>query len=106
STVAFAAVAGVTAHTRWLDQTKLAMNHSEYLLSHVSRFAVLLLITLLVACLVAFVGAVLLFYKYPATIRAHSAWDQFLEEQPNIINFVTVGLDDGLVVAGDVVAHS
>lgn len=106
STIAFAAVAGVASHTRWLDETKLARNHSEYLLSHVSRFAMLLLITLGLACLIAFLGARLLFHGYPATIKAHSAWDEFLAEQPGIINFVTVGLDDGVAIGGDVVAHS
>jgi hypothetical protein len=106
STIAFAAVAGVAAKTGWLDQTKLARNHSEYLLSHASRFAVLLLITLTLACVVAFVVARLLFHRYPATIKAHSAWDEYLAEQEGIINYVTVGLDDGVALAGNVVGHS
>jgi uncharacterized protein DUF6338 len=106
STIAFAVVGGVAAQTRWLDETKLAANSSKYLLSHASRFALLLLITLALACVVAFVVARLLFHRYPATIKAHSAWDEYLAEQPGIINFVTVGLDDGLAIEGDVVGHS
>jgi hypothetical protein len=106
STVAFAAVAGVAAHTRWLNEQKLAAHATEYLLSHASRFAVLLLITLLLSCAASYVAAIALFHRYPATIKAHSAWDQVLPQQPGIINYATVGLDDGLAVAGDVVGHS
>ena len=106
STLAFAAVAGVTAHTRWLDEKKLAAHPTQYLLSHASRFAALLLITLLLSCIASFLAAIALFHGYPATIKAHSAWDQVLPQQPGIINYATVGLDDGLAVAGDVVGHS
>jgi hypothetical protein len=106
STLAFAAVAGVAAHTRWLDETELAKHHNEYLLSHVSRFAVLLLITLFLSCVATFVGATALFHRYPATIKTHSAWDEVFPQKVGIVNYATVGLDDGLAVAGDVVGHS
>jgi hypothetical protein len=106
STVAFAVVGGIAAHTRWLDESKLADSSSKYLLSHASRFALLLLITLALACAVAFLVARLLFHRYPATIKAHSAWDEYLADQEGVINYATVGLDDGVVVAGDVVGHS
>lgn len=106
STMAFAAVAGVAAHTRWLDESALAKNHNHYLLSHVSRFAVLLLITLLLSCLATFFGAIALFHRYPATIKRYSAWDEVFPQQTGIINYATVGLDDGMAVAGDVVGHS
>lgn len=106
STVAFAVVALVTAHTGWLDEQKLAKSPNEYLLSHVSRFSALLLTTLLLSCLAAYLAARALFHGYERSIKPHSAWDEVLAPVAGKSNYATVGLDDGLAIAGDVVAHS
>src|SRR5438067_1425526 len=102
--MAFAAVAAVAAHTGWLDEKKLSKDSTTYLLSHVSRFAVLLLITLALSYAATWLAATQIFFRRrPATIVMHSAWDQVFMQKAATIHYATVGLDDGLAIAGDVV---
>jgi hypothetical protein len=106
STMAFAVVAAFSSHWGWLDQRKLAKDSTAYLLSHVSRFAVIVLIALILSYLATWMVAHIIFWRRPASIELHSAWDQVLEPRRGIIHYATVGLDDGLAVAGDVVGHT
>jgi hypothetical protein len=107
STMAFAAVAAVAAHTRWLDEEKLAKNSTKYLLSHASRFGVLLLVTLALSYAATWLVARAIFRHRPASIEHISAWDRAFEpKSADALVYITAGLDDGLAVAGDYAGHS
>ena len=106
STTAFAVVAALAAHWGWLNETQLAKDSSHYLLSHVTRVAGLVLVTLALSYVGAYLVALALFRHRPATIKLHSAWDEVFTPKAGVIHYATVGLDDGLAVAGDVVGHS
>jgi hypothetical protein len=101
SKVAFVCVAAVSVRRRWLSERKLADHTSNYLLSHVERFSLLLLVTLALAYALTWLAAMILFHGRPATIQMHSAWDEVFKPEPGIVKYATVGLDDGLAVAGD-----
>jgi fumarate reductase subunit D len=106
STMAFSAVAAIAAQTGWLNEKKLAEDSTAYLLSHVSRFALLLLVALALSCVLTWLAATAIFFRRPPNIRLFSAWDEVFAQKKGIINYATVGLDDGLAIAGDVVGHS
>ncbi len=106
STTAFTIVASVAARCRWLDETQLALNRTAYLLSHISRFALLLLLTLALSYSMTWVAAVLVFLRRPANIALYSGWDEVFKQRTGVINYAIAGLDDGMAIAGDVVGHS
>lgn len=106
STMAVAAVAAVATRSGWLDEEKLANDGTTYLLSHTSRFALLLLATLALAYALTWLAASVIFFRRPASIELHSAWDEVFKAKEGVIHYATAGLDDGLAIAGDVVAHS
>lgn len=107
STTAFAVVAAAATQWGWLDERQLAHDRSAYLLRHVSGSAAFVLATLALSYVGAYIAARAMLRRHrPASIVMHSAWDELFKPEPGILPYATVGLDDGLTVAGDVVGHS
>jgi Family of unknown function (DUF6338) len=106
STAAFSGVAALAASAGWIDEHKLALQRSAYVLEHLSLFAGLLLLALVISYLATWVAARILFLRRPRTIEWHSAWDEILRPRSGITNYVTAGLDDSTAVAGDVLGYT
>jgi hypothetical protein len=106
STTAVAVVASLAIHCAVLDQKQLAKDETTYVLTHVPRFAAFVLVTLGLSYGGAYLAARLMLRRLPPTIGLHSAWDHLFKPQDGIINYATVGLDDGLAISGDVVGFS
>lgn len=89
-----------------IDDKALAADGRKYVIGRSPESLAFVIVTLTLAYALAWVAARVVFWRTPPSIAPVSAWHEVLRDRPNSVAYVTVGLDDGFALAGDVAAYT
>lgn len=99
-------VVSVGLRANWIETSKLAQGRSTYILQNGDTALALLVATLVLAYLIAWVAARLWLHGSKPSIFPISAWHEALEERSGTAPYVVLSLRDGRQVAGSVRAYT